>query len=103
MSLEIVFTVAGENADVLKEAAASVDGAEVEYHSALDGGLEILGTIAIPTVTLAFTVISTLAQLRAKKDPTTKITNLHIYNGDQQIVLNDCDDASMQEALKKLK
>ncbi|WP_397421938.1 ClpXP protease specificity-enhancing factor SspB [Phenylobacterium sp.] len=39
-------------------AAGGVEGAKIEHHSALDGGLEILGTIAIPAVTLAFTVIS---------------------------------------------
>jgi hypothetical protein len=102
MALEIVFMIAGDEPQVLGDVAEAVPDAEVEYHSGL-GGLEIVGTLAVPTLALAFQIIQTVVALSQTKNPSTKIVNIHVYNGSQQTIITDCSDVSVvKKALEKI-
>lgn len=103
MVCEIVFTVAGDEPQVLRDVAEAVPDAEVEYHSGL-GGLEIIGTLAVPTLALAFQIIQTVVALSQTKNPSTKIVNVHVYSGDHQTIITDCSDVTVvKEALEKIR
>jgi hypothetical protein len=108
MSIEIVFEIAGDNPAILSQLAKEAPEAQVDYISGM-GGLEILGTLAIPSLALALQILSMIRDRRDKQDPASRakdrpainLFQVHIYNGDQHIRLTDCADGTIENAIKE--
>lgn len=105
MSFEIVFDVAGDDPAILSEIERAVPEADVQHLSGL-GGLELIGTIAIPSTALLLQIIAMVQAAKAKPS-NTNIVQVHIYNDDRSLTLNVGDPASLseeiEEAVAKLK
>lgn len=105
MSFEIVFDVAGDDPAVLWEVERAAPDAEVQHLSGI-GGLELIGTIAIPSTALVLQIISML-QVAAAKPSNTTIIQVHVYNDDRSLTINVGDPASLpaqiEEAVAKLR
>ena len=106
MTFEIVFDIAGDDPAILSEIERAAPEAEVQHLSGI-GGLELIGTIAIPSTALVLQIIAMVQAARAKPSNTTNILQVHIYNDDRSLTLNVGDPASLseqiEEAVAKLK
>ena len=99
MSLEIVFDIAGDDSAVLLELERTIPDARVEHLSGM-GGLEIIGTIAIPTAALVVQIIAMLKD-KAPKETNTTIVQVHIYEGDRSVTIDARDPAPLEPRIKK--
>lgn len=99
MSLEIILDVAGEDSKVLHAVEREVPEAQVEHLSGM-GGLDLIGTIAIPSVTLALQIFSMLRE-RGPKESNVIITQVHIYEGDQSVTINVADPTQLEQEINE--
>jgi hypothetical protein len=99
MSFEIVFDIAGDDPSILNEVERAAPDAEVQHLSGM-GGLELIGTIAIPSMALVLQIIAML-QAAASKPSNTTIVHVHIYNDDRSLTLNVGDPAALSEQIEE--
>ena len=105
MDIEFVCDIEGKNVSTLRSVGEELPDADVDYHSGL-GGLEIIGTIAIPGTALLLQLFSIIRDAR-RKDSTINIVQIHIHQGDQHLTINTRDrsdlEAAVEDGLARLK
>lgn len=86
MQPEISIDLYCDESGALSEVQQRFDGVDVEYASGL-GGLEIVGTLIIPSAALCLQVISFVRELKREKHQSLQIKHIELRVGDKTVAL----------------